>query len=365
LPRTPGFIAFACFLLSAGAPADARYFRARNGSQAGQQTNRLPLQAQKGAYKVRVDVDSVFVNVSVRDRAGFRGIPGLGKDDFLVYEDGILQHVEQVAGGDAPINVLLLLDISGSTADFLPLVKESAIGFTRRIKANDRVAVATFNSFSTLLQDFTGDRGLAARAIGRIASSGGTALYDALVTCLDVFMRGVEQRSAIVAFSDGVDNQLQGPSSEGSRTPFETAYRKIQEADPAVYTIFLDAGQPSRTQDASRPVSIPRGIDWPGGRPPAKPLPSKREVYEKAREQLRMIADQTGGRMYVPRRPEDLSGVYGEIAADLSTQYYVGYNPTNNAHDGKWRSLRIEIRGRPDAVVRARKGYYARSGSPD
>jgi Mg-chelatase subunit ChlD len=89
-------------------------------------------------------------------------------------------------------------------------MKQAAIDFTRQIKANDRVAVATFNSRVQLIQDFTNDRAAAERAINRIQSGGGTAFYDALMTCIDQYMRTVQGRSAIVVFTDGVDNQLEG-----------------------------------------------------------------------------------------------------------------------------------------------------------
>jgi VWFA-related protein len=74
-----------------------------------------------------------------------------------------------------------------------------------------------------------------------------------------------------------------------------------------------------------------------------------------------MIAEQTGGRMYHLTSVEDLSPAYTEIAQDLSARYELAYNPTNGAHDGKWRQIRVQVKGRPDTVVRTRKGYYATS----
>jgi VWFA-related protein len=82
--------------------------------------------------------------------------------------------------------------------------------------------------------------------------------------------------------------------------------------------------------------------------------------YELAMKQLQMIADQTGGRMYRPRKIEELSGIYSQIAGDLRIQYQLGYNPSNHAHDGRWREIRVEVKGHPGAVVRTRKGYFAK-----
>jgi VWFA-related protein len=319
-----------------------------------------------GGYSLKVSVDSVFLNVSVRDRVTNRSIPDLGMDDFAIYEDGVVQHIEQLATNDAPFNLLLLLDISGSTRFFLPLMKQASSDFTRQIKPNDRIAVAAFNSQVELMQDFTNDRVDAIRAIGRLSSSGGTAFYDALLTCIDDYMRGVEGRSAIVVFTDGVDNQLEGQNSEGSRTPYSQLYRRIQEIDPILYTIFLDteAQNPAIHNTGGGLGGILGGV-LGGGYPGPSPRPGRSSrrnnaIYNEARQQLLDIAEQTGGRIYSPNRIEDLSRVYGEIAEDLRIQYQLGYNSTNRSRDGKWREIRVAVKGHPNAVVRTRRGYLAR-----
>ena len=336
----------------------------------------------QGSYDVKVSVDSVFLNASVRDRSSNRSIAGLPKRDFLIYEDGVLQEITQMLPGEAPFNLLLLMDVSGSTQSFLHLMKDAAIDFTRQIKPQDRVAVATFNSNVQLVQGFTNDRAAAERGINRIRSGGGTAFYDALRTCLDRYMSGIEGRSAIIVFTDGIDNRLAGTPSTGSRITFDQLYRRVQESDTIIYTIFLDTE--SQMQSATRrPSRIPSG--WPGGRrgggfpgsfplpfpipqptPQPTPVPYPRRpadvtaIYEEASQQLQEIAEQTGGRMYTPKRIGELAGVYAEIAADLRIQYLLAYNPTNRAQDGRWREIRAEVENHPEAVVRTRKGYYSR-----
>ena len=79
-----------------------------------------------------------------------------------------------------------------------------------------------------------------------------------------------------------------------------------------------------------------------------------------AREPSQKEGQQTGGRMYSPHKIGELSSVYSEIADDLRIQYQLGYNSTNRAHDGQWREIRVAISNHPEAVVRTRKGYYAR-----
>ena len=290
----------------------------------------------------RVSVDWVLLNVSVRDRVSNRSMTGLRREDFVVYEDGVEQKVEYLEKTEVPSNLLLLLDVSGSTEWYLHLIKSASIDFTRQIKEYDRIAVAAFNTRVQLLQDFTSERDRVSRAIDSIRSGGGTSFYDALDTCAREYMRNVDGRKAIVVFTDGVDNLLD--AGEGSRISFDSLFAGVQELDPIIYPIFLDTGVEQGTMT--------------GGR-------SGRSAHEQAREQLQMIADQTGGRMYSPRRVQDLRGVYSEIADDLRVQYRVGYSPTNTAHDGSWRSVRVKIRNKPDAVARTRKGYYSRpAGRP-
>ncbi len=329
-------------------------------------------QAPSRGYSVRVNVDSVFLNVSVQDRYTNRGVAGLKKEDFLVYEDGVLQQIDQFQPTEAPFDLLLLLDVSGSTGLYMRLIKGASIDFVRKIKTNDRVAIAAFSSRVDLIQDFTGDRTKAEGAIQRIWAGGGTSFYDALMACIDEYLRGAGERKAIVIFTDGIDNQLDGGYPAGSQTTFDELFRRVQEAESVIYPIFLDtigqsagatSGGVERKSAYPYPSPAPRrnptlhpSDDGPVARMP----PEKLEPFELAMKQLLMIAEQTGGRMYSPRRIEELSGIYSEIANDLSIQYLLGYNPANTARDGRWREIRVKIRNHPEAVVRTRKGYYAR-----
>jgi Ca-activated chloride channel family protein len=312
-------------------------------------------------YKVKVRVNTVFLNVSVRDRFN-RSIPRLQKEDFLVYEDNVPQEIQQFVSEDAPFYTLLLLDNSGSTRSFLGIIKSAAIAFTARMKPADRIAVVAFNSLVDLMQDFTDDRQMLERAIGKIESIGGTALYDSLLTCINQITRGISGRSAIVVFTDGYDNQLEGRNSEGSRTPYNVLYRRIQEIEPIIYTIFLDTGQTPRVPlERSRSSSPGLGFPLPSSRQPepSSRRPSQSSIFQTARQQLYLIAEQTGGRMYTLASVEGLSSAYAEIADDLAARYQLAYNPTNSARDGKWRKIRVEVKNHPGSVVRMRKGYYA------
>ncbi|UCF38556.1 MAG: VWA domain-containing protein [Acidobacteriota bacterium] len=319
-----------------------------------------------GSYSLKVNVDWVYVNASVRDRYTNRAVPNLVKDDFLIYEDGVEQNISHLDTNEAPFNLLLLLDVSGSTKSYMDLIKEASVGFTQQIKSTDRVALATFNSRTRLAQDFTNDREEVGNAIRRIKSGGGTAFYDALDRCIHRYMRDVEGRKAVVVFTDGVDNQLTGDYSNGSQINFRDLYRGIQEEDTLIYTIFLDTEAEHGMAGGSPAGGIGGVIDIIFGRRGPSGVPGGGwggdPAYDEARRELEMIADQTGGRMYAPRDARDLHQIYREIAEDLRIQYTLGYHSMNANQDGEWREIDVRIRNRDDLAVRARKGYYGNRG---
>lgn len=309
-------------------------------------------------YSLKVEVNWTHLNVSVRDSYTNRSVPNLVKEDFIVFEEGIEQRIEKFESYETPFNLLLLLDVSGSTRSHINLIKAASIEFTRETKANDKIGVATFNSRPRLIQDFTNDRLQVAQSIERVRSGGNTAFYDALATSIHDYMANVEGRKAIVVFTDGVDGRLTGNS--GSKTSFSDLFQSIREIDTIIYTIFLDTEtgtrQPRRSRNA---IDILADIIR-GGR---VPVLDSQQAYTAARNQLERIAEQTGGRSYLPRNIYDLDRTYGEIADDLRVQYWLAYNSNLTVNDKRWREIQVKVLGRNDLVVRTRKGYYAPSRS--
>ncbi len=309
-------------------------------------------------YSLKVDVNWTYLNVSVRDYYTNRSVPNLVKDDFIVFEDGIEQRIEKFESHETPFNLLLLLDVSGSTRSHINLIKTASIEFTREIKPNDKIGIATFNSRPRLIQDFTNDRLQVAQSIERVRSGGNTAFYDALDTSIHDYMAGVKGRKAIVVFTDGVDGQLTGDS--GSKNTFSDLFRSIQEIDTIIYTIFLDTEKGKRRSNRRRnTIDILADIIRGGGAPVLDP----HEAYTVARNQLERIADQTGGRTYLPRDIYDLDRAYSEIADDLRIQYWLAYSSSLTENDKRWREVQVKVLGRDDLAVRTRKGYYAGSRS--
>ena len=297
-----------------------------------------PGRPEGASLDIRVTVNSVLLNVSVRDRSSNRSLAGLQPDEFEVYENGILQQVQDLRTFDVPFSLLLLMDVSGSTHSYMKLMKKAATEFAEKVGEDDRIAVAQFNSRVQLTQQFASDPEAARKAIARLHSGGGTAFYDALMTCVDEYVRNVEGRKAIVVFTDGVDNALYGNPNDGSLSSFGDLYTRLQETDAIVYTIFLD----------SRRKHHPKAAD------------GSFAAYRTAIAQLETIARLTGGRTYAPGEPEELAHVYAEIADDLRIQYLLSYASSDSTQNDGWRSIHVAIPDHPEAVVRTRTGYTAR-----
>jgi Ca-activated chloride channel family protein len=136
-----------------------------------------------GAQQVfRAGVELVSLNVTVTD--GTRYVTDLAKDDFQVYEDGVKQEVTFFAHGQQPIALAVLLDTSASMDERLETAQEAAVGFARRLKANDTMEVIDFDSQVKILQEFTGDTTALEKAIRETTPNGSTALYNAIYISL-------------------------------------------------------------------------------------------------------------------------------------------------------------------------------------
>jgi VWFA-related protein len=285
-----------------------------------------------------LETSLVSLNVSVTNRKG-KSLPDIKKEDFQVFENNEPQNIEFFAPTTAPFNLVLLLDLSGSISDKIDVVKSAALHFIDMIGAEDKVAILTFTRQVQVISQLTADRNLLRQRIDSIDQTvGGTAFYEAMWFALDNTLDGLQgQRNAIVVLTDGVDNSLEWFRYAPSRVSFEQLTRRLEESDVMAFPIYIDTEEEEVWERLTgTPVS-----------------------YETARSQLEQIAELTGGQMYKAKRSKDLSKVYSEIAAALRTIYSVGYYPKNLEHDGTFRRVRVRV-SRPDAIIRTRKGYYAK-----
>jgi VWFA-related protein len=290
---------------------------------------------------VRVESDLVTLNVSVVDRASGRGLQGLSASDFHVYEDRVEQTVEHFEAAEAPFDLLLLLDLSGSTARVTDTIRAAARRFVAVTRPQDRVGVIAFSAQAVVVSPLTSDRTRLNASLDRMAPPGGdTRLHDSLAYALDFLERGADRarRRALIVMSDGLDSTLPNVTGVGSKTSYEEIRDRVQEFDGVVYTVWTN----TEFYEAFSPLDI------------------QPETYDLAHDRMKELADAGGGLFYEVEKLEDLAGAYERVVADLGTVYSLSYRPTNKRRDGAWRAIHIRLPRRPDAVARGRRGYFAK-----
>jgi Ca-activated chloride channel homolog len=336
---------------------------------------------------VRVDTQLVSVPAVVTDGSG-RPVPGLRAENFRLVEDGQVQTITNFGTTDTPFEIALLLDTSGSTRDDVALIRSAANSFIAALRPGDRVAVVAFNQAQTIaepvatvevLTQLTDDRDTLRTAIENLGASNGTPYYDALERVADSVFRDpprdeVRGRRAVVALTDGVDS--------ASNSDFAAAKMKLSRAGLACYFIQVntedfvedrlmkdcrDDGQLTLSQ---RQIERYRRMFFPKAKEenfntfcqmgPFERMSISRELYNLARREMNDLAKRSGGRSFVAATLADARAAFARVAADIGTLYSLGYYPTNKARDGKYRAIKLEVRGVKDKTeIRARDGYYA------
>lgn len=308
-----------------------------------EQQQQLAQQAQESIETIRVDTELVDLNVSVFGRDAQHAIGGLQQKDFLVYENGAPQEIAFFASAATPFDLVLLLDLSGSTVDKLDLVRKSARRFVEAARPTDRIGIVTFTNTPTVVAPLTLDRADLLARIKKIKKpEGGTNFWDALRFSLERMFEqkpAEQRRSAVVVMTDGVDNALPDVPGNGSVTDYSQLLNIVREADAIVLPIYLDTE-----------AEMIRERRWFG----------VENAFALARQQLSQLATESGSILYRARRLEDLKGVYEQVIRDLGMIYSIGYNPTNKQRDGSWRAVNVKLANRPELAARTRRGYFAK-----
>ena len=288
---------------------------------------------------IRVDSQLVTLNISVIDRSTNRGLMGLAQSDFKLFEDGQEQRIVQFESSSAPFDLMLLIDLSGSTKDVIKLIRAAAIRFVDAARPADRIGVITFAGEAKVISELTADRELLRQRIETIDTArGDTKLYDATNFTMEELLKESKKsrRSAIVLMSDGLDGTIPGVSGQqGSRRSYPETLRNIQEFDGVLYTLWLNTEYQAMS-----------------------PLDTQPEAFDAGHDRMKEMADAGGGVFYEVERLTDLAGAYEQVVADLGTMYSLAYRPANSTRDGKWRAIRIGV-SRTNAVPRGKRGYYA------
>lgn len=286
-----------------------------------------PPQVRRPADQVfRAAVEMVSLNVTVTDQK-HHYLTDLDAKDFAIFEDGARQDITYFNRTTLPIALSLLIDTSASMEQRMGTAQEAAVGFARKLRAQDLAQVVDFDTRVEILQNFTADAAALEAAIRGTTAGGSTSMYNALYISLKELVKVQAKsdddvrRRAVVLLSDGEDTS--------SLVTFEEVLDLAKRSATTIYAIGLQ----------SRESSLAKG-------------------FREAEFVLRQLAQETGGRVFFPQRAEDLGGIYGEIADELASQYVLGYASTNPKRDGAWRRLTVQV-GRQGTTARTKRGYFA------
>lgn len=309
--------------------------------------------AAQGDDPIRIDTSIVRLNVGVVDARG-RPITSLAQSNFEVFEDGVKQQISRFEPSEAPFSVVLMLDMSGSTIGFRPVIKQSAMRFLDALAPTDRVAVVEFYDSINLRNDFTTDRATIFHSIDVSNGRGKTSLYKALDFALDKLANEKSRRKAIIVLTDGVDTM----AKDKDRSLLENI--KDDQIATAIVPANSDALNKVLNRSDAQGVTI-YPLALPTGDPAklADPTPRQVAMFKAARERLQIVADRTGGTLHTINRLEEMGRLYAQVAAELRTLYTIEFTSANEKRDGKWRTLRIAVRD-PELIARTRQGYFAR-----
>ena len=297
---------------------------------------------------LRVKTEEVLLPVSVRDSKG-GPVSGLGAESFFIYDNGVRQEIASFNRERIPANIVLLLDASGSVFSQMRFIREAAKGFIEGLHKEDRVSVMQFADKVELLQDWTSaanSQPLLKSLDWRYRAGESTAFYEGLYLAAHEQLSRVEGRRLIIVLTDGIDTVGERHAS------YANALDAVRSAEATVYVVSLTASLRELLRERTR-GSFRRILA--GGYDPRQ-VARYLSLIEASEKLLTGLSEQTGGRIFLPIRDEDLSPAYGAIAEELRTQYIITYQPRPRARAGTWRPVRVLVS--PGGYeVAARRGY--------
>jgi VWFA-related protein len=261
----------------------------------------------------KADTSVVSVDVAVLDNKG-NPIPKIPRGNFRILEDNVPQTVTQYSVGQAPMTVAMVIEFSAKMqALYGPGwfdTLNAAYTFTRMLKADDYTAVIAYDLKTEILCDFTNDQNKIGEAMQRLRIPGFSEsnMFDALVETAER-MQKIEGRKAILLISSGIDTF--------SKLTYDKTRRRLQEAGVPVYAVAT--------------LQLLREL---GG---------DNITFLQGDNELRTFAKETGGQAYFPKFPGELPGVFAQLQSALRNQYSLGYNPTNQAKDGTFRKITVQL----------------------
>jgi Ca-activated chloride channel homolog len=274
-----------------------------------------------GLATFKSDVSVVSVDVAVMDPKG-HFIPGIPNDRFRVLEDNVPQQIKSISVGQAPMTVAMVIEFSARFQQFYGptwyQTLTAAYGFAQSLRPDDYLAVVAYDLRPEILTDFTNDRSKIQEALQRLNIPGFSEsnLYDALTDTADR-MSGIDGRKAIVLISSGIDTF--------SKKNYGETRKILQEDGVPVYAIGL-------MQALRDMIEARGGLQGPAGLD-----------FLQADNAMRTFAKETGGMAFFPRFLGEFPTIFQQVQQAMRSQYVITYEPTNKAHDGSYRKIKVEL----------------------
>ena len=275
---------------------------------------------------IRISTDLVTVPVSVTDASGAT-VTDLEKEDFRIEEEGKPESIlTLIQAGQSPLQLTLILDLSGSLQSNFEFEQKAAGRFLEKIwKQGDSVSIITVNKQPEVHLGSSVSLEEALKVVSALRpTEDATAFFDSVVMASELLTHSTapNTRQATVIFSDGEDNR--------SDCGFPDALNATQRSNTVVYSIN-----------------------------PSGPSIRLNEISIKGQEWLVSLAGKTGGAAFVSDRLSDLDSIYERIAVELRSLYLMSYYSSNTRTDGAFRHISVSIPAKPELRIRAREGYYA------
>jgi Ca-activated chloride channel homolog len=277
---------------------------------------------------IRVDSTLVLINVTVMTPMG-QVVTGLDRENFRLFEDKKEQSISHFASEDAPLSVGMVFDLSGSMGNKLQKARQAVAQFFKTSNPEDEFFLVEFNDSPQLVVPFTHNTEEIQTRLTFTQAKGRTALPDGVYLAMNHMKKARNSRKAVMIISDGGDNSSRYTEGEIKNL--------VREADVQVYAVGILEPVSSRGR-------TPEELSGPS--------------------LLTEISEQTGGRHFPVENLNELPDIAAKIGVELRNQYVLGYSPSNNERDGKYRRVQVRLnqpRGLPPLRAYWRLGYYAPS----
>ena len=279
---------------------------------------------EEGATVFRAETRLVVLPTTVVDKNGHL-VTDLTKEQFTVYENGLVQPIAKFKREDVPVSLGLIIDNSGSMRDKRAKVEAAAVALAKASNPEDESFVVNFNDEAFLDlphgKEFTSDIKELEEALTRIDSRGGTAMRDAIRMSIDhVKDKAHKDKKVLVVVTDGNDNS--------SVVSLEDLVRAAQQSEVLIYAVGLLSDE-------------------------------ERREAKRAEHALIDLAVATGGEAFFPKELSEVDRIAQRVAHDIRNQYTIQYSPTNIAMDGTFRQIKVVVNAPGKPTPRTRSGYYA------